>query len=111
MFAESLVGKEANVAKLSFSTKITDYLSNGKCIFAVGKEYIAPIDYFVRNDSAIVSTNVEDIKQNIKRIIDNPAIVTEYSKKAYDCAVRNHEKNMVDQRFINSMLAVVAQNK
>ena len=111
VFAESLVGKEANVAKLSFSTKITDYLSNGKCIFAVGKEYIAPIDYFVRNDSAIVSTNVEDIKQNIKRIIDNPAIVTEYSKKAYDCAVRNHEKNMVDQRFINSMLAVVAQNK
>lgn len=104
VFAESLIGKEANVAKLSFSTKITDYLSNGKCIFAVGKEYIAPIDYFVRNDSAIVSTNVEDIKLNIKRIIDNPAIVTEYSKKAYDCAVRNHEKNKVNDCFMQTML-------
>ena len=104
-----MVGKEANVARLSFSTKITDYLSNGKCVFAVGKEYIAPIDYFLRNDSAIVSTNVKDIKLNIRKIIDNPAIVTEYSRKAYDCAVRNHEKNMVDQRFINSMLAVITK--
>ena len=110
VFAESLVGKEANVAKLSFSTKITDYLSNGKCIFAVGKEYIAPIDYFICNDSAIVSTDIKDIKLNIKRIIDNPTIIAEYSRKAYDCAVRNHEKNMVDERFINSMVRVFSQN-
>ena len=110
VFAESLVGKEANVAKLSFSTKITDYLSNGKCIFAVGKEYIAPIDYFICNDSAIVSTDIKDIKLNIKRIIDNPTIIAEYSRKAYDCAVRNHEKNMVDERCINSMVRVFSQN-
>ena len=50
VFAEALEGKEANIAKLSFSTKITDYISNGKCVLAIGKRYIAPIDYFLKYD-------------------------------------------------------------
>ena len=106
VFAESLVGKSANIAKLSFSTKITDYLANGKCVFAVGKDYIAPIDYFIRNDSAIVSTDESQIKKNLKMLIENSALIEEYSRKAYDCAVRNHEKSMVDKRFIESMVKV-----
>lgn len=107
VFAESLVGKEANVAKLSFSTKITDYLANGKCIFAVGKSDIAPIDYFLRNDSAIVSTNLDEIKDNLKQIIINPKLVLQYSRKAYDCGVRNHSKTIIDKRFKEHMLTVI----
>lgn len=104
VFAEALEGKAANIARLSFSTKITDYLANGKCILAVGKDYIAPIDYFARNDSAIIATDAEQIKEKIKLIVENPSIVAEYSQKAYDCAIRNHEKTMVDKRFIESMI-------
>lgn len=107
VFAEALEGKEANIAKLSFSTKITDYLANGKCILAIGKEYIAPIDYFLRNDSAIVALDAEQIKAKLAMITDNPSIIEEYSRKAYDCAVRNHEKKMVDSRFVESMKKVV----
>ena len=107
VFAESLIGKEANAAKLSFSTKITDYLSNGKCILAIGKEYIAPIDYFLRNDSAIIARTNEEIFQQVRNIISSPSLVEDYSKKAYDCAVRNHDMNMINKRFINSMLKVV----
>lgn len=107
VFAEALEGKQANIAKLSFSTKITDYLANGKCIFAIGRDFIAPIDYFVRNDSAIVATEISQIEEQLRRIIETPSIIEEYSKKAYDCAVRNHEKKMVDERFINSMRKVV----
>lgn len=103
VFAEALEGKEANVAKLSFSTKITDYLANGKCILAIGKEYIAPIDYFARNDSALIVNNADDIQKMVSRIVNNPELIAEYGKKAYDCAVRNHEKSMVDTRFIDSM--------
>ena len=103
IFAEALMGKDSNIARLSFSTKITDYLANGKCILAVGKNYIAPIDYFVRNDSAIVATISEDIYSAIKQLCDNPQLIEEYSRKAYDCAVRNHEKGMIDKRFIDAM--------
>ena len=104
VFAEALDGKAANVARLSFSTKTTDYLANGKCILAIGKEYIAPIDYFTRNDSAIIATNEQQIKEKIKYILENPSVIDEYSRKAYDCAVRNHEKKVVDERFIESMI-------
>lgn len=104
VFAESLEGKEANAAKLSFSTKITDYISNGKCVLAIGKDYIAPIDYFQRNDSALIAHSSEEILARVKEIVDNPMITDEYGEKAFNCAVRNHEKNMMNERFIDTML-------
>lgn len=103
VFAEALEGKEANVAKLSFSTKITDYISNGKCVLAIGKDYIAPIDYFQRNDAAIIAHNADEIGLRVAQIVDNPIIVDEYGEKAYNCAVKNHEKQMMEQRFIDTM--------
>lgn len=85
IFAEALEGKEANAAKLSFSTKITDYISNGKCVLAIGKDYIAPIDYFQRNDSALIAHSKDEILRQIKRIVENPNIVDEYGEKAFNC--------------------------
>ena len=104
VFAESLEGKEANAAKLSFSTKITDYISNGKCVLAIGKDYIAPIDYFQRNDSALIAHSEEEIKVRVEEVVDNPMITDVYGEKAFNCAVRNHEKNMMNERFIATML-------
>ncbi len=107
IFAEALEGKEANVAKLSFSTKITDYISNGKCVLAIGKDYIAPIDYFQRNDAAIIAHSPNEIVEQISRIVDNPGLIDEYGEKAFNCAVRNHEKGMMTRRFIETMLHAV----
>lgn len=107
VFAEALSGKESNAAKLSFSTKITDYLYNGKCILAIGKEDIAPIDYFRRNDSALIATTVEEIEKRVREIIAKPEFTDEYGRKAFDCAVRNHERSMMNERFINTMKKAV----
>ena len=104
VFAEALIGKEANAARLSFSTKITDYLSNGKCVLAIGKENIAPIDYFRRNDSALIANNEEDIEKRVCEIIANPILTDTYGQKAFECAVRNHEKAMMNRRFVETML-------
>lgn len=104
VFAEALEGKEVNVAKLSFSTKITDYLSCGKCVLAIGKEDIAPIDYFNRNDAAIIAHNEEEILNSVRRLVDNPEIINEYGMKAFETAKRNHESNMINRRFIETML-------
>ena len=104
VFAESLEGKEANAAKLSFSTKITDYISNGKCALAIGKDYIAPIDYFQRNDSALIAHSSDEIKARVEAIVDNPMITDVYGEKAFNCAVRNHDKNMMNERFIATMM-------
>ena len=107
VFAEALSGKESNAAKLSFSTKITDYLSNGKCVMAIGKEDIAPIDYFRRNDSAIIATSVSEIEKRLREIFAQPELIDEYGRKAFGCAVRNHEREMMNERFINTMKKAV----
>lgn len=107
IFAEALEGKNSRAARLSFSTKITDYLANGKCILAVGKADIAPIDYFVRNDSAIVATDEQQLENQLKNIIQNPQVIEEYEKKAFDCAKRNHDKLTVDKRFIETICRAV----
>ena len=111
IFAEALEGKEANAAKLSFSTKITDYISNGKCVLAIGKDYIAPIDYFNRNDSALIAHSKEDILEQVKRIVEHPDLVDVYGEKAFNCAIRNHEKKMMNKRFIETMCKAVKNER
>lgn len=104
VFAEALEGKAANIARLSFSTKITDYFSNGKCILAIGKRTIAPIDYFERNDSALIATCEKEIEEQVVRIVNDSEIINDYSKKAFECARRNHDKVAIDNRFIETMI-------
>lgn len=107
VFAEALEGKSANVARLSFSTKITDYLSCGKCILAIGNDYIAPIDYLQRNDAAIIAHNSQEIREKTCDIINNPSLLDTYGQKAFSCAVKNHDKQLVSQRFISTMLKAI----
>ncbi|MDL2224159.1 hypothetical protein LJB92_02480 [Bacteroidales bacterium OttesenSCG-928-M06] len=97
VFAESFVPQYRNVARLSFSTKITDYLSSGKCIFAIGPQDVAPIEYLMKEDSAIIATSENLILDKLNMLLNDKSIIAEYSKKAYDCAVKNHDKAKIDK--------------
>lgn len=105
VFVESLENKFKNTARLSFSTKITDYLRSGKCIFAIGDKNIAPIDYFERYDSAITATSYEEISTKLNRLTQTPNIVLEYAKKAHDSGVRLHDRKLMDSVFIKTIEA------
>lgn len=104
IFVESLEKKHRYAAKLSFSTKLTDYFKSGKCIFAIGDETIAPIVYLKENDAAIVSTEYEDILSNLKKILENKSLIAEYGKKAFECGKRNHNEEDVKETFISTIL-------
>ena len=101
VFVESLEKKYKYTARLSFSTKITDYLKNGKCIFAIGDKDIAPIDYFDRYDSAVTASSYEEIQQKLMWLIENPQKIKEYSKKGYECGVEHHSKDKMNEVLIN----------
>ncbi len=106
VFVESLERKYKNAARLSFSTKITDYLKSGKCILAIGGDDIAPIDYFKRYDSAICATSYSEIKERLKEISSDTDIVSKYAKKAYDCGKSHHDKADVDKLLRTTILDV-----
>lgn len=104
VFVESLEKKFRNTARLSFSTKITDYLRSGKCIFAIGDKDIAPIDYFRRYDSAVTATSYEQISEKVTELVNTPDLVLEYAKKAYDCGVEHHERSKMDELLVSCIV-------
>ncbi len=109
VFAESLDKKYKDVARLSFSTKLTDYMRAGKCILAVGCEDIAPIDYFIRNDSAVVVSRESAFEEKLRSLSENPKMISAYAKKAFECGRLNHDRDTMHQRLIN-VICEVSEN-
>lgn len=85
--------------RLSFSTKIVDYLYNAKCILAVG-ENTGTIDYLKKNDCALIAKDVNEIKNILETIYISPNILEEYSDKSWMCGLKNHQiTNIQDMLF------------
>ena len=110
VFVEGLENKYKNIARLSFSTKITDYLKSGKCIFAIGDKEIAPIDYFNRYDSAITASSYDEVCKKLTEIIDNPEIINSYGEKAFNCGKENHDISETD-KLLKSTIISVCENQ
>lgn len=103
VFVESLDKRYKNTARLSFSTKITDYLKSGKCIFAIGDKDIAPMDYFARFDCAVAVNTYKEIAEKLSDLITDTDRIIEYGKKAYSVAKLNHDKNRVNEILIQTI--------
>ena len=109
VFTESLDGENMSVARLSFSTKIVDYLQSGKCILAVGPKDVAPIEYFQTEDAALVATSKQELRDCLLRL-SNEMTIKEYANKAIQCCKRNHDsRNM--HKLIYMILNDVAYMK
>lgn len=103
LFVESLTKQDMS-ARLSFSTKITDYLSAGKCIWAVGNNDLAPIDYLKEEDAALVSSTKESILEQLQTIINNHEMISIYAQKAHECGIKNHNQQVIKTRFKNAII-------
>lgn len=99
VFAESLDKRHYNAARLSFSTKITEYFKNGRCILALGSKEIAPVDYLIKEDAAVVITDYNDIEDKLTELCSKPELVAEYGKKAFECGKKNHDAKNVLGNF------------
>lgn len=98
LYAEAL--SDTNLtARLSLSTKMTDYLSSGVCIWAVGNRDLAPIEYLQEEDAGIVSTNRETIIGALKKITQDTMILADYAAKAQACGKKNHNKEEITKTF------------
>lgn len=106
VFAESLSWRFKDIARLSFSTKLTDYMANGKCILAIGKEDIAPIEYLKQNDAALIASSRKEIASQLKRICQDNSIINAYALKSYQCGVNNHSEINIQELFKNTLIEV-----
>lgn len=105
-FVESFEPSLCKVARLSFSTKICDYLASGKCVFAAGPNNIAPIEYLRNENAAIVATNKEEIEAQLLSLTDQ-YLVKKYAKNAYQCAIKNHIRSKMDKIVYGKLKEVI----
>lgn len=110
LFAESFEEKKKNLARLSFSTKITDYFSEGKCLLAIGPDDIAPMEYLIDNDAAITITSDQQINEKLEYLLA-PGIIQEYARKSYDCGRKNHNKSKLDEIVFGKLSDIVIKHK
>lgn len=103
LFIESLT-QEGGDARLSFSTKITDYFCAGKCIWAVGSNHLSAIDYLEKQDAAVCSLSKGDILPTLLRMISDKAIISKYAMKGWQCGHNKHDAKMIIEKLSKMLL-------
>lgn len=100
IFVEDLSNKNL-AARLSFSTKITDYLRAGKCILAIGNKDLAPMEYLSEQNAACVCTDEGEIYPALKELVENKEKIVEYARNAYNCGKNNHDGDVLLEKLYN----------
>ncbi|MBE5741940.1 MAG: glycosyltransferase family 4 protein [Clostridiales bacterium] len=87
--------------RMSFSTKIIDYLVSGKPIFAVGPQEVNSIQVLQKNGIAIVATDISQIEKKLKAIYNKDVNLAEISQ--------NVEKYLKEKRDIKVIQAGIKE--
>ena len=84
--------KNRLLVRQSFSTKIVDYLKAARPILAVGPKEVASIDYFIKNDCAIVADNENELYEKLIKIIEDDEKLNILAEKSYESGRNNHNE-------------------
>lgn len=104
VFVEALLGKVNRVARLSFSTKIVDYIVSGKCILAIGAEDLSPIEYLDSHGLSLTATKKEEIYKVLDSI--TPELMSECIKRTLQFAKKNHNKQIIQNNMYGILRSV-----
>ena len=111
MFVESLEDKQKYIARLSFSTKVTDYLASGKCILVVGAADIAPIAYLQENNAAQICTSYDEIPTQVQDLIAHSEKIPVLAKNAYRLGLEKHGEELMHERLLKVLIDIKNQLK
>lgn len=104
---ESFELTEKYSARLSFSTKIVDYLEAGRCIIAVGWEKTGAIEYLNEHDAAVVITDIHQIYNKLNNLIENKKLIFNYSMKGFEFGKKNHQINVIREGLYSDLKSIV----
>lgn len=106
IFVESFDEKIKPRIQLSLSTKISEYVSSGKVIFAYGPKDVGSIDYLIKNSCAIVTKTKCELPENVRKLINDLEMRKVVCQNANRVANQNHRKEVVQKNFYNVITAV-----
>lgn len=94
---ESFDKKSIEATRLSFSTKITEYLSIGKCILAVGPKEVATIKYL--KDQAFVIEDSTKIDEEVSALLINDNLRIKITNQLQCLYKKKHNLELNIQKF------------
>lgn len=101
LHVESFKLKSKLDTRLSFSTKIVDCLESGCAIVAIGPNGQAGIEYLRKNNAALCISLAKEIEKELFALINNPALIKDYSIKGIELGKREHTKALIKERLNN----------
>ena len=110
VFAESMKLKGKLLVRQSFSTKLVDYFSVPRCIFAIGPKDIAPIEYLEENNVAVVCSDYSCIEGQIKKLLTNKEMIQCYARNAWQLGMRRHQKQLMQALLRDDLEQIRIQN-
>lgn len=114
LHVESFNKKEAFAVHQSFSTKIVDFMSYGKCLLAIGPQDVASIFFLKSNDVALTATASEEIRDLLIQMQNSHGLLNEYAMKAWETGKKSFDidviHNMLLQDFENVIFRAGSAN-
>ncbi|MFR3464490.1 MAG: hypothetical protein ACLT3N_04750 [[Ruminococcus] torques] len=99
LLLEDITGDNQKIARLSFSTKITDYLAKGKCIIAVANETVASTEYLKQNNCALCVSTSDEIKACFRSLLEDKDLMKRMGTAALSVAKKNHSREVIENRL------------
>lgn len=107
LYLESFSEQEMNDTRLSFSTKIVDYLNSGRSILAIGPKNLAGMEYLKNNDAAICINKISEIPMCLSKINSDPHILKKYADNSWKLGKRNHDINKIRENLIKDFESII----
>lgn len=85
--------------KYGFSTKIADSLASGTCFLLYAAPELACARYLREQQAAWVVSDEQELKETLRRLVDEPEVRTRYLSRAAELAQANHTTAVCTQKF------------
>ncbi|MBQ0063358.1 MAG: glycosyltransferase family 1 protein [Prevotella sp.] len=99
LHVESFDKKYKYATRVSFSTKIIDLMASSCAIMAICWNQHTGYQYLKEFDAAICIDSYDKILRQLQRIVDDPDVLREYAKKAYECGKKNHSRDRIQNQL------------
>ena len=104
---EPLNKQDASFYRLSFSTKLVDYLYNARCILGLGLK-TATLSYIEDNKAGIVIYDLNEAKGILYNLFSHQEMIEEYGKNAWNCGVRNHARKVIRDMLLKDFNKIIS---
>lgn len=99
--------KHKLMVRLSFSTKLVDYMQAGRPILAVGPHDIASIAHLIENQCALTGECEDELYEKLEEILKDPQSLNRFVERAWECGRNCHHKPSMQKMLYEDLYGVI----